>query len=158
MDKGLKTLDILALNLRRLRDEKDLSQMDVAVAIGSSYGSVSRWETAKLMPKHENLDAIADFYGVSVSALFSEDLTTYKKADPNPTLEALSELVVEQKQKLKALELSEEEQRIIDKYRNTSDLRKEMFHKLADMDLDSNPDAQIETLLKPLDKTKQKSS
>ena len=144
----MKTLDILAVNLRRLREGKGFSQMELAEEIGVAHTSLSRWETAKLMPKHENLDAIADFYSVSVSALFSEELTTYKKANPNPTLEALSELVVEQKQKLKDLELSDNEKRIIDEYRRAQPLQKMAIETMAGFGLDKNPDAEILNLMK----------
>lgn len=58
--------------LRRLRDERGVSQYDVAeVILGrrDRAGEVSRWESDKNEPSHENLRKIAIYFSCSIDML-----------------------------------------------------------------------------------------
>lgn len=63
-------------NIRRLRIEKDISQLDLANAIGVSDKAISAWENNTRVPRVKTIEKIADFFGVKKSALLeSIDVT-----------------------------------------------------------------------------------
>jgi transcriptional regulator with XRE-family HTH domain len=51
------------------RDRRDISQKDVALAIGSSEPSVSRWESGLGVPHDPTLQKLADYFGVTLGWL-----------------------------------------------------------------------------------------
>ncbi|GAA5514805.1 hypothetical protein Dcar01_03566 [Deinococcus carri] len=58
--------------LRELREQRELSQYDVAEAIlgrRDRAGEVSRWESGKNEPSHANLVKIARFFDCSIDRL-----------------------------------------------------------------------------------------
>ena len=55
--------------LRECREEAGLSQKYVALTLGVKEPSVSNWENGKTRPKHDNLRALAELYGVSTDYL-----------------------------------------------------------------------------------------
>ena len=59
----------LSDNLRRLRRERELSQEQLAEALGVSVPSVSRWETGATYPDVEMLPTLAGFFDVTVDEL-----------------------------------------------------------------------------------------
>ena len=59
----------LAKNIRRLRRERELSQEQLAEAVGVSVQSVSHWETANTYPDMELLPTLAGFFGVTTDEL-----------------------------------------------------------------------------------------
>ena len=59
----------LSENLRRLRRERELSQEQLAEALGVSVPSVSRWETGATYPDVEMLPTLAGFFGVTTDEL-----------------------------------------------------------------------------------------
>ncbi|WP_431308177.1 helix-turn-helix domain-containing protein [Deinococcus arenicola] len=64
--------DTFGQRLRRLRDERRVSQYDVAEAIlgrRDRAGEVSRWESNKNEPSHENLRKIAAYFSCSIDML-----------------------------------------------------------------------------------------
>jgi len=63
-------MNLVAVNLRRLRLDKGLTQEQTAVALGVSPQSVSRWETSTTLPDVMLLPEIAKLYGVLVDDLF----------------------------------------------------------------------------------------
>ena len=66
-------------NIERLREERGMSQDAVAIKIGkarNTYGNIVRGKTRIL---NENLQALADVFGVSVE----EILLGYKPSDPS---------------------------------------------------------------------------
>lgn len=65
-------------NLRRLRQSKGYTQEQVAVHLGVSPQSVSRWECGSTFPDILLLPAIAEHYCVTVDDLFRQGADAYK--------------------------------------------------------------------------------
>lgn len=63
----------LAQNIKRLRKEAGITQEALAETLGVSSQSVSRWELGICYPDLEMLPALANFFGVSVDTLLSND-------------------------------------------------------------------------------------
>ncbi len=59
----------IAENLRRLRQERNMTQSELADQLGVSYQAVSRWENKSSYPDIELLPAIASLFGVTVDYL-----------------------------------------------------------------------------------------
>ncbi len=62
-------------NIKQLRQQNNLTQDQVAEKLGVSYQAVSKWENNANAPDIVLLPKIADMFGVSIDALFSDDLT-----------------------------------------------------------------------------------
>ena len=60
---------ILAARLRELRARRDLTQDQVAAAIGCHESAVSRWESGSRLPPCTDVLALAELYGVSCDEL-----------------------------------------------------------------------------------------
>ena len=60
-------------NIKQLRLRKNLTQDQVAEKLGVSYQAVSKWENNANTPDIALLPEIADLFGVSIDALFSDD-------------------------------------------------------------------------------------
>ena len=62
-------------NLRRLRKAKDIKQEALAEAMNVSRQTVSKWENGTAMPDFKKLNAIAEYFGVTMDELlgFSND-------------------------------------------------------------------------------------
>ena len=58
--------------IRILRKNRDMSQGELAKAVGVSLDTVSRWEKGKRSPRYEDIVSLALAFGVSVSALMGE--------------------------------------------------------------------------------------
>lgn len=61
-------------NIKQLRLKKNLTQDQVAEKLGVSYQAVSKWENNANTPDIALLPKIADFFGVSIDALFSDNI------------------------------------------------------------------------------------
>ena len=59
----------LGENLKRIRTEKDISQVDVSRSLGVSRGFVSNIENGKTNPTLSTITRIAEALGVSVDEL-----------------------------------------------------------------------------------------
>ena len=66
-------------NFKRLRKEKDVTQEKIAEALGVSSQSVSRWELNICYPDLELLPSIANYFGVTVDSLLSNDIPSKQK-------------------------------------------------------------------------------
>lgn len=60
-------------HLRELREQRNLSQSDLAEAAGLERKAVQRIETAAVIPSLERLLEIADALGLPASALLEDD-------------------------------------------------------------------------------------
>lgn len=67
----------LAINLRRLRLAKAMTQEQLAEQLWVSPQSVSRWETGATFPDVMALPRIAEFFGVLVDDLFRRSVNQY---------------------------------------------------------------------------------
>lgn len=71
--------EIVATNLIELRKHNNLTQQEFADSIGFSDKSISKWERGLAIPTVDILVKIADFYGITVNDLISENaIATYK--------------------------------------------------------------------------------
>lgn len=60
-------------NLKKLRQKKGVTQIDVAKIIGVSKSTYSYWEMDKYQPDNESLFKLADYFGVSIDYLLGRD-------------------------------------------------------------------------------------
>ena len=67
-------------NLRTLKEQRDTTQSAIASVAGASVGAVSKWFSGDKMPRSKYLQAIADYYLVSLDDLTSESHGLYAKA------------------------------------------------------------------------------
>ena len=63
-------------NIRTLRQRKGLTQEQVAQQLGVTYQAVSKWENGTNTPDIALLPEIAAFFGVTIDALFSQDMAS----------------------------------------------------------------------------------
>ena len=73
--------EIVAENLIALRKKAGLTQQDLADQLAYSDKTVSKWELGKAIPSVDVLKELADFYGVTVDYLISEN-GNVAKIDP----------------------------------------------------------------------------
>ena len=64
--------------IKRLRENKNITQADLADLIGVSSKAVSKWETAKGLPDITLIEPLAKALGVSVTELITGDTVTNK--------------------------------------------------------------------------------
>lgn len=60
--------------LKELRTEKGLNQQELAEAIGTTGGTVSKWERDVRKPEFETLKALCEYFQVSLGYLLGEDV------------------------------------------------------------------------------------
>lgn len=65
--------------IRRLRREHDITQEELATAVGVTYQSVSRWENGQAYPDIELIPKIAQFFDISTDVLFGTDSESVSK-------------------------------------------------------------------------------
>jgi transcriptional regulator with XRE-family HTH domain len=56
--------------LKKLREDRALSQENVADELGVSQPAYSKWESSQTDISYETLNKIAEFYGITLSELF----------------------------------------------------------------------------------------
>ena len=56
-----------------LRIEKRMSQAELGSILGVTRSSVQQWEAGKTVPQLHHLSKMADFFGVTLSALMGEE-------------------------------------------------------------------------------------
>ena len=59
----------MALRIRDLREDHDLTQTEAAALLNVSQATYSRYETGALGIPHESLEILADYYKTSVDYL-----------------------------------------------------------------------------------------
>lgn len=59
----------LALRIRELREEKGLSQIELAKAVNFTQAFVSSWEAGRRTPNVETIIFLAQFFGVTTDYL-----------------------------------------------------------------------------------------
>ena len=68
-------------NIRKLREERKLTQEQVAEAIGVSFQAVSSWERDEYRPDTDKLIRLAEVLDVSISSIAEEKKRTFKTKD-----------------------------------------------------------------------------
>jgi len=76
-------MQYLAENLKKLRKSADLTQEDIAEALGVTSQSVSKWERGDATPDITALPALANLFKVSVDALIGIDKINENNARAN---------------------------------------------------------------------------
>ena len=54
----------LHVRLREAREKKQLTQAEIAMALGVSQNAVSKWESGSCTPRRERLGDVASAYGI----------------------------------------------------------------------------------------------
>jgi transcriptional regulator with XRE-family HTH domain len=57
------------IRVKQLREEKHISQYDLAEVLGIAQSTVGNWEAGKREPNYETTMRLADFFGVSLDYL-----------------------------------------------------------------------------------------
>lgn len=63
----------IMLRLKEIREDRNLSQQEVATAIETSQTNIARWENGKNEPSYLQLVKLADFYNCSIDFLVGRD-------------------------------------------------------------------------------------
>lgn len=61
-------------NVQKLRVSKGLTQRELAEKLGVSKSTIGKWESSDTLPDLEGMENVADFFEVTVGALFWEDM------------------------------------------------------------------------------------
>ena len=69
-------------NIKQLRQHNNLTQDQVAEKLGISFQAVSKWENNANTPDITLLPQIANLFGVSIDALFSDSITDFLNLHP----------------------------------------------------------------------------
>ncbi len=65
---------ILGNNIKKLRLHGGYKQKDIAKFLGVSVSTISCWEKGKKLPYGKNLKKLIDFFGVSETEIFSNNI------------------------------------------------------------------------------------
>ena len=76
------------IRLKECREKCGLSQKAVAATLKVAAPSVSNWESGKTSPTHDNLEKLADLYGVSIDYLLGRDVAEEQPKPAVPDIEA----------------------------------------------------------------------
>ena len=60
---------MINLRIKELREEKGLSQKQLAEAIGLNHRTISHYENGRLEPNLETIEKLSKFFGVTVGYL-----------------------------------------------------------------------------------------
>ncbi len=74
---------ITGATIKRLREAKDMTQLQLAEKIGVSSKAVSKWETAKGLPDITLIEPLSKVLGVSVMELMSGETVINKNSSSN---------------------------------------------------------------------------
>jgi transcriptional regulator with XRE-family HTH domain len=78
--------------IRLIRQQKNISQNELAKAAGINVKSLSRYELGSSIPPANALKAIADALGVSADSLLSDDNTQIKDKELFKKFEAIQDM------------------------------------------------------------------
>lgn len=65
-------------NIKKMRDERSITQQQLADSIGVSFQAVSKWEGVVTLPDVAILPEIADFFDITIDELFKPNMTAYE--------------------------------------------------------------------------------
>lgn len=58
-------MEVFIERLKELRDERNLSQMQLAIDAGLTQSAIASWETGSRVPSAQAIIVLAKFFGVS---------------------------------------------------------------------------------------------
>lgn len=64
---------MLGENIRKLRQDRGIGQLELGRRVGASKQSISNWENGNIMPSIDLLLRLADFFGVSTDYLLGRE-------------------------------------------------------------------------------------
>ena len=78
--KGVRLMNTLTIgrNIKRLREEQNITQQALAENLCISFQAVSKWETGLTLPEITLMPAIAEFFGVTIDTLFQANMMAYR--------------------------------------------------------------------------------
>ena len=82
--------------LKKLRNDKGISQDALGEALGISRQSVSKWEQGNSTPDIDNIGKLAEFYGVSIDSIVKGEADEAKENEQTAQSEeakAVNELI-----------------------------------------------------------------
>lgn len=104
-------MEVKLLNLGQkiidLRQENNLSRKELALKLGTSYSSLSKYETNERQPDYETLKKISDCFDVTIDSLL-DNSTDNKTSYSNNKLSLITSHAIE--------DLTEEEQEKLIEY------------------------------------------
>ncbi|SIT28354.1 helix-turn-helix domain-containing protein [Chryseobacterium gambrini] len=68
-----RTVDVIAKNIKRIREVKNLSQKEICTDSGVPQGQYSRIENGKVEPSISTLEKLAKVFGVSIGEFFNDN-------------------------------------------------------------------------------------
>lgn len=81
--------------LKKLRNDKGISQDALGEALGISRQSVSKWEQGNSTPDIDNIGKLAEFYGVSIDSIVKGEAEDKVQSEEEKKAEAINELIDE---------------------------------------------------------------
>ena len=72
----------LGQNIYNLRTGREMSQLELAEALGVSRQSISKWETDASVPELEKLIKLSELFGISLDELVKDGINTAESAEP----------------------------------------------------------------------------
>lgn len=91
-NKNNKIYETIGNKIKQLREAVNLSQDDLASKIGIAPNTISRWETTKYKPKIDDLQKLAVFFNVNLSAFLPDEYQTGDSPEISALMSAASEL------------------------------------------------------------------
>ena len=79
---SLGNKEIMANNIKRLLEERDMTQTDLCNALNLKQMTVSDWCNAKTYPRIDKNEMMANFFGVSKADLVEEPKSDEYYIDP----------------------------------------------------------------------------
>ena len=74
-------------NLSHLREQRGMTQKEVAEELGITRQAISQWESGRAFPSMEKQLALSQIYGVSVEALYRRETAENTEKEPEPPAE-----------------------------------------------------------------------
>lgn len=91
-NKKQKIYEIIGEKIKLLREKLNLSQEDLAISIGVTPNTISRWETTKYKPKIDDLEKLATLFSINLSSFLPDEYQITDTPEINALMSAASEL------------------------------------------------------------------
>lgn len=102
--------ETMAINIKRFMEEKGVNSSDVCKALGFKQNTFSNWINAKIYPRIDKIEKMANYFGVTKADLVEEHLTAL---DGNCTVQ-----------------LTPEEHRLIIEFRKASEMDQQTIRRM----------------------------